>query len=97
MMLKIPFEIGDDGRALVVDPGSDLGRAQRITEILRTIPGERPLVPDFGLIDPSWRGLDVDALQVACDRWGPFDVTLEGLTSVGDSYADVRIAWGRAA
>lgn len=36
-----------------------------------TRPGERPLVPGFGMVDPTFAGFDASALAAGLALWGP--------------------------
>ena len=76
-LLAHPFRLGPDGRAVTVPEGSDDAIAQAIAVTALTRKGERLLVPDFGLAEPTFADLDVAELNAALDTFGPAGVSVD--------------------
>ena len=62
-LIAHPFRMGNDGRIQTHEQDSDAYLAERIAFVLGTHPGERPLVPAFGVIDPAYDELTLASLQ----------------------------------
>lgn len=69
-LLAHPFRFVG-GRVATVDDGSLADVEQRIAVLLTTLPGERELVPSFGVPDPAFVGDDVHAVNTALVLHGP--------------------------
>lgn len=74
-ILTHPFALLLDGHVATVEATSDAGLAQQIAVLALTRPGERPLVPGFGMPDPAFQGFEGSALAAGVALWGP-DVNL---------------------
>lgn len=69
--LRVPFRV-IGGRADVVDQDSVDEVAQGVEYLLRTEPGTRLEVPEFGLPDPAFAtGHLSELIRTAIDRWEP--------------------------
>lgn len=77
LILSHPFRL-QRGRVATVEQQSDAGDAEQIAVLCLTRPGERPLVPGYGLPDPAFSGFEPAELAAAVAMWGP-DVTLEAV------------------
>lgn len=77
-LISYPFRVAPDGSVETVDDGSDEHFAQELAVAVLTRPGERPLVPDFGVADPTFAGFDSEALALHVDLFGP-PVTIDGV------------------
>jgi hypothetical protein len=87
-----PFRLNNDGSVVTVDQNSDISRAELIAAMVNTRTGERPLVPNFGMNDPAFAGLDPSALQAQIDIFGPAAViTRAEAVFVSDSEQDVTV------
>lgn len=86
-----PFRFTPAGDVATVEAGSDAAAAQAIIVIAGTTPGERVLVPGFGLADPTFGDglVDTVGLGAQLESYGPDGVT------VGD--ATVELGTDRAA
>lgn len=60
--LSFPFRLLA-GRAVRVEQGSTEDTGQRLATILMTRPGERELVPTFGVQDPTFVGCDPNEVR----------------------------------
>ena len=71
--LRVPFRIGRNGAAETVDQDTDVEVAQSIRVLLGTRPGERLVVPDYGLDDPTFlpvgEVLDASVVADLVARW----------------------------
>lgn len=70
-LLAYPFRLASNGRVATVEAGSDEQYAQELAVAVLTRPGERVLVPEFGIADPVFAGFDDDALRLHVDLFGP--------------------------
>lgn len=91
-ILSHPFRLGSDGRVATVEQTSDAGAAEQLAVLCLTRPGERPLVPAFGLSDPTFAGFDASELAAGVAAWGPaVDVTNVTITAAGDAVQAVEV------
>lgn len=70
-LIAYPFRVTPGGDVATVDEGSDEQLAQELAIAVLTRTGERPLVPAFGITDPTFVGIDEDALRLHVDLYGP--------------------------
>lgn len=69
--MSYPFRIGGGGAVATVEQNSDDADAEQLAILILTRTGERGLVPEFGLRDPAFAGIDASELAGAVSRWGP--------------------------
>jgi hypothetical protein len=70
-VLAIPFRIRE-GRVARTEADGDADHLARIAVLVRTVAGERAMVPGFGITDPTFTlGPDLDALAAALETHGP--------------------------
>lgn len=62
-LIAHPFRLSEDGRVQTHEQDSTAYLAERIALILGTHPGERPLVPAFGINDPAFDELSLAGIQ----------------------------------
>lgn len=62
-LIAHPFRLGDDGRIQTHEQDSNAYLAERIALVLGSRLGERPLVPAFGVGDPTFDGLTLASVQ----------------------------------
>lgn len=67
--LAIPFLITGIGSAQVVQQDSLTEIVQCVAMLCGTRPGTRLMIPTYGLVDPTFAGVDVVKLQLASARW----------------------------
>lgn len=67
--LRLPLTIRPGGGLLTIDQDSDAEIAQSVALLLDTRPGERRSVPDYGVPDPVFGGVDVAAVVEAVSVW----------------------------
>lgn len=70
-ILSHPFRLTADGRVALVEQASPTADAEQIAVLALTRLGERPLVPGFGMTDPTFAGFERTALAAGLALWGP--------------------------
>lgn len=91
-LLSYPFRLAAAGSVATVEEGSDLQLAQELAVAVLTRPGERVLVPEFGIADPTFVGFDDDALRLHIDLFGPpVDIDDVEVRYVNDRTQDVVV------
>lgn len=73
-----PFRLAGNHFA-VVDDAEEREFAQEIAIMASTRPGERALVPDFGITDPTFGTLDVAEVNRCLALYGPAGVAVTGI------------------
>jgi hypothetical protein len=66
--LAVPFRLAA-GRAVLVNQDTVDYRVQLVTDLVATRPNERPMVPRYGLEDPTFTGLDIGDLSAGLELW----------------------------
>lgn len=91
-LLSFPFRLNPAGAAITADDDSAQYCAERLSVILGTRPGERPLAPDFGVNDPAFQGYTDQALRIQVSRVGlPIDITNVRRRHLDDAREQVTI------
>lgn len=80
-ILSFPFRL-EGGQVVVVDPDTEQGISEQIGVLLLTHLQERPLLPSFGITDPTFVGVEPTEVAAGLAEHGP-DVAL----------TDVRLTW----
>jgi hypothetical protein len=92
-----PFRLDGAGNVATVVAGSDDHAAEAIVIIASTAPGERALVPGFGLADPTFGDglLDLAGLNAQLALYGPPGVVVsDAAVDVGpDGAASVALTY----
>jgi hypothetical protein len=70
-ILSHPFRLAPDGRIATVEQDTAQAHAEQLAVLVLTRRGERPLVPTFGITDPTFGDLDVAELEGAVETFGP--------------------------
>lgn len=70
-LIAYPFRLSASGNVVTVEEGTDEQLAQELAVGVLTRAGERPLVPDFGIADPTFMGFDEEAMLLHVDLFGP--------------------------
>lgn len=86
-LLSHPFRLEPNGSVATVEDGTEEAAAEGIAVFILTRKGERDLVPDFGLTDPTFDELSLAELNVGLADFGP-EVTV---TDVAITYPNDRI------
>lgn len=82
--LSFPFRLAPNGAPVTVEVDSDAHYMDLLVALAMTRPGERHLVPEFGVNDPVFDEFDGAALVAAAAAFGP-PVEIDG---VSVSYVD---------
>lgn len=99
-----PFRFGPNGRVATADEDSDQLIESRLYAALTTraadgdnTPGERPLTPGFGTVDPVGEGLTIEAVRACVAQYGPRGVTIVRLDSTypDDATQEATLHWER--
>lgn len=69
--LAVPFGLNADGSAAVVDQDSAEDVSQCVRMLLGTVAGSRIAVPDYGIPDPTFGGVDAAVIEAAVAEWEP--------------------------
>jgi hypothetical protein len=88
-LLSHPFRVTGAGRAATVSQESDEAAAEGLGRLILTRIGERPLVPGYGIPDPTFAGLNIAALSSALIRYGP-PVRIAGVETARPDDATAR-------
>ena len=67
--LAIPFAIGPDGTAAMLQQDTSVEIVQSVAMCVGSEPGQRLLVPNYGVADPTFAGVSTGAEVDACARW----------------------------
>ena len=95
-LMVFPMHLSPSGRIVIADDADDDYMAGELAMLLGTWPGERVLVPDYGVDDPVFDPTPMPASEVAekVEMFGPpvmiEDVTLE---NVSDMECDITVDW----
>lgn len=89
--LAIPFLIGADGSALTVEQDSTDEVVQCVAVLVGTRPGTRPMVPAYGLTDPTFVGVQTGELTRAVARFEPRASVSVAVTPGGTEQVVVQV------
>lgn len=67
--LLIPFTIEPNGSAATIEQGTTAELVQSVANLCGTRPGTRFMVPQYGMPDPTFAGVDPVGLRLACAKW----------------------------
>lgn len=96
-VLSFPIRLDRTGAIAGVEQGSDVWIEECIAQAMLTQPGERDLVPAFGVDDPAFALFQVAALQRHLADFGPeITVTSAEVQESTDGKERVVIDWVRA-
>lgn len=73
-----PFRVGASGTVVTADDYSVEYVAAELAQLALTNPGERRMVPDYGMTSPAFDELDEAELQIQVDIYGP-PVEIDGV------------------
>lgn len=95
-LIAHPFRMGDDGRVLTHEQDTDAYLAERIALVLGCRPGERELVPAFGVGDPAFDGLTLASIQNQMAIFEiPVTITAVERDDTSDSTTSYRVTFER--
>jgi phage baseplate assembly protein W len=91
---RIPFSIGVDGTVETVQQGTSDEIIQNVAMIVGTRPGTRFMLPQFGIIDPTFRGIDQIGLKNAVAKYEPRATVNVIVTPDNEEVVTVQVAGG---
>lgn len=95
-LIDHPFRLGDDGRIATHEQDTEAYLAGRIALILGCRPGERDLVPAFGVSDPAFDGLSLASIQNQMVIFEiPVQITSVEREDISDSATSYRVTFER--
>lgn len=69
-LLAYPVRLDPNGAFATLEDGEEY-YAQELAGLVMTEPGERPLVPEYGVEDPTFGEMDQLSIQSKVDMFGP--------------------------
>lgn len=70
-LISHPFRLLPNGSVATVEEDSEAGDREGIAHIALTVLGERSFVPDFGITDPTFAGINPGEVTAAAAVYGP--------------------------
>lgn len=70
-LISYPFRVNLSGVVATNEEGTDAQYTEELVMLIQTKPGERLLVPVYGLNDPTFGVIDPVLLQIQLDLFGP--------------------------
>ena len=97
-LIAFPFRVAPNGSVFTQLDGSDEYYAGELTMLVSTVPGERIVVPTYGVNDPTFNEFPTAVLMSAVETFGPpVDITDVIITRKGESSSvDVIINFEQA-
>lgn len=78
-LISYPFRLDNRGFVATRDDGTDAYFSEEIAGLVQTEPGEREMVPDYGIEDPLFRSkFPTDELVAKNAKYGP-PVVIDGV------------------
>jgi len=98
-LFAYPFRVNPDGTVAKTPDGEDY-YGQELANLIMTTPGERPLVPDYGITDPVFNNLNTVELLGKIEMFGP-PVNIDDedgvvVTWPKEGVANINIKYSRA-
>lgn len=91
-LISFPFRLSPMGHAVTRDDNSTEYYAEELGCLVGTLPGERPLVPLYGLTDPTYRNVDANEIAIKVGIFGPpVRITKVSTKWIGSGEQDVII------
>lgn len=79
-LLSYPFRLTPAGDVATVEDGTEDAAAEDLAILILTRKGERTLVPDYGITDPTFQSLNLAEVAVGVADYGPDGVTVDDVT-----------------
>jgi hypothetical protein len=88
-LVEFPFRLTEAGYVAVAEDGTDEYYASELAHLLYTKPGERVLVPEYGIEDMVFEGVDEQELRQQVLVYGP-PVVIDSIESdYSNSYTEM--------
>ena len=88
-LISYPFRLNKQGYVQTTEDGEDY-YAEELAMLIKTQPGERGLVPDYGIADPTFSNFDTAELLSQISIYGP-PVTIENVDTTVVTDGIVRL------
>lgn len=93
-LLSFPVRLGDGGGFAARDDADEAYYAEELAQLVQTEPGERELVPGYGLNDPTFGALDAAMLTAQVTLYGPpVAIVMVTQRPVGSNRTDVSVSF----
>jgi hypothetical protein len=79
-LLSYPFRLTQAGDVATVEDGTEDAAAEELAVLILTRKGERSLVPDYGVTDPTFQALNLAEVAVGVLDYGPPNIVLDDVT-----------------
>lgn len=91
-LISYPFRLTGTGAVASRDDGDEEYLAEELAQLVQTHPGERELVPTYGLNDPAYTDFDKAMLIAQVTVFGP-PVTIEAVEAqyLSDTEQDIVV------
>jgi hypothetical protein len=70
-LISHPFRLLPNGAVATVEEDSEAGDREGLVHIALTLVGERAMLPDFGVSDPTFTGFNPGELAACAAMYGP--------------------------
>ena len=96
-LISFPFRIGVNGAVATKLDGTDDYYAEELAQLVGTRPGERLMVPTYGMPDPAFDEVSATVLMLQAGKFGP-PVRIADVQTriVNDGDMDVTITFDSA-
>lgn len=96
ILISYPFRLASNGEVVIRPDSDDDYYAEELAGLVQTVPGERPLVPDYGIEDPTFNDWPEEELNAKIDMFGPpVDVEDLYIEFMQDGIADMVLQFQR--
>lgn len=91
-LISFPFRLTPNGSVAAADDASVEYLQEELAQLIRTQPGERVLVPTYGMPDPAYAGFDDGTLVAQVGVFGPpITIRAVDIAWVSDTEQDVTV------
>lgn len=93
-LMSYPFRLDNTGAVVTNEDGTDECYAEELAVLVLTKPGERILVPDFGITDPAFGEFDSQELSDKVSLYGiPVQVVDVSSSYVSDGHESIQVSF----
>lgn len=91
-LLSFPFRLLPNGRLATVEQDSEAQVSEALAQVVLTRPGERDLVPDFGVNDPTYDTIYQSQIEAQVEEFEiPCTITAVAVNDRDETNQDVTI------
>lgn len=93
-MISFPFRKNQNGRIATVEQDSDAHHAEELAVLALSRPGERDLVPDFGIDDPAYETIHQAEVEAQIELFEvPVVITRMDVETVDDTRQNITLTF----